>query len=243
MQHRLEGIKLAHSKGLLKNFSVPVLITDGLRDVKEACQFYIINTKAKRMGVDLTRRLLIENNEIANLTDVKPWELKAVQIAIMLNKKLSKNNPWYNRIREPESEGMKNQIATEKSFIPSLRWLLTAPGIQKKSPKHLARFLANFWEALRINIPGAFETPRSFLIQKTPGYMTFHRLAPIIYRKTAKKGRSVSKMKRLFQVLSENKKFGSQFWNSKNLSGAKKYGTGQSAYANLAIDIKKIMGI
>jgi len=238
MQHRLEGIKLAFSREFLRDFFVPVLITDGLSGVKEAAQFYLINTKSKRMGVDLTRRLLIEHNEIANLTDVKKWELKAVQIAILLNKKMSDNNPWYGRIREPEAERMKNTIASEKSFIPSLKWLLIAPGIQRKSAAHLARFLANYWEALRINMPSAFQNPRAYLIQKTPGYYAFHNLAPIIYRKT-KKGRAAKKISRLLEVFSTSKTFGTSFWSAKNKNGARRYGTGQSAYTNLAMDLKK----
>ncbi|HXG08127.1 MAG TPA: DGQHR domain-containing protein, partial [Nitrososphaera sp.] len=167
MQHRLEGIKTAYSKGFLKQFAVPVLITEGLSEIKEAAQFYIINTRSKRMGVDLTRRLLIEHDEIKDITDVAAWELKAVKISIRLNRHI-KGNPWYNRIREPESEKMRDQIATEKSFVPSLKWLLTAPRIGNKSPKYLAKFLAKYWEGIRANIPKAFETPRSYLIQKTP---------------------------------------------------------------------------
>ena len=85
MQHRLEGIKTAHGEGFLKDFLVPVLITEGLSAIREAAQFYIINTRSRRMGVDLTRRLLIEHDEIKDLADVADWELKAVRIAIQLN--------------------------------------------------------------------------------------------------------------------------------------------------------------
>jgi DGQHR domain-containing protein len=93
MQHRLEGIKAAFRNGHLKEFFVPVLITEGLDGVNEAVQFYVINTKSTRMGVDLTRRLLIEHDKIKGIADVKEWELNAVRIAIYLNKKLKDNNP------------------------------------------------------------------------------------------------------------------------------------------------------
>jgi DGQHR domain-containing protein len=240
MQHRLEGIRTAYGKRFLKQFSVPVLITEGLSDIKEAAQFYIINTRSKRMGVDLTRRLLIEHDEIRDITDVAPWELKAVQICIHLNTRL-KNSPWYGRIREPESERIREHIATEKSFVPSLRWLLTAPGCANKSVKHLARFLANYWEGIRQNIPKAFESPRSYIIQKTPGLMAFHRLAPIVYRRY--KNRTARTYKKLFVRLSNGSRYNHYFWYGKNLRGAKRYGTGQSGYANLAMDIKKKLGI
>lgn len=242
MQHRLEGIRLAHSKGHLKQFAMPVLITDGLSNVKEAAQFYIINTKARKMGVDLTRRLLIEHDEIKGIVEVKEWELKAVRMAIKLNKNVKKNNPWYGRIREPESERLSTHIATEKSFVPSLKWFLTARGIKGKSVSSLARFIAMFWEGIRLNMPGAFDSPRSYLIQKTPGYMAFHRLAPLVYRQMKGKP-TVAKCKKLFEVFSKDKKFNANFWNRHNLKGAKRYGTGQGAYATLAMDLAKKIGL
>jgi DGQHR domain-containing protein len=234
MQHRLEGIRTAHSEGFLKEFPVPVLITEGLLAIREAAQFYIINTKSSRMGVDLTRRLLIEHNEIKDLTDVPDWELKAVHIAIRLNLKL-KESPWYGRIREPEAERTSHHVATEKSFVPSLRWLLTAPQAKHKSAATLAKFLARLWEGLRKSMPEPFQQPRSYLIQNTIGYMAFHRLAPMVYRKFPHA--SAAKYAWLFRRITDSR-FGAHFWDRKNLKGAKRYGTGQGAYATLALDLK-----
>jgi hypothetical protein len=112
MQHRLEGIKKAFEEKAIKDFSFPVLITEGLEKIEEAAQFYVINTKSKRMGVDLCRRLLIEHNRIQDIVDTNEWELKAVKIAIELNK-LPKDNPWYGRIRPPEQDKLQQHIATE----------------------------------------------------------------------------------------------------------------------------------
>jgi DGQHR domain-containing protein len=239
MQHRLEGIKTAHSEGFLKDFLVPVLITEGLSAIREAAQFYVINTRSRRMGVDLTRRLLIEHDEIKDLADVPDWELKAVRIAIQLNLRI-KNNPWYGRIREPEGEGSILHIATEKSFVPSLRWLLTGPKAKRKSAASLAKFLAGFWEGIRQSVPEAFQQPRSYLIQKTPGYMAFHRIAPIVYRKYPKG--SAAKYAKVFRKLTGSR-FGAHFWERKNLKGAKRYGTGQGAYATLAVDLRDFLKI
>jgi len=243
MQHRLEGIKTAYSQGFLERFSVAVLITEGLNPVKEAGQFYIINTRARRMGVDLTRRLLIEHDQIKDLTDVKEWELKAVQVTIRLNKFVLRNNPWYGRIREPEIQRLEGHIATEKSFVPSLKWLLSAPAVRKRSVASLARFLASMWEGLRLNMPEAFEKPKGFVIQKTPGYMAFHRLAPIIYRRTKKKGHNVMTFKAFFRVFEKDTRYNYKFWDRRNPQGAKRFGTGQSAYTQLAITLGKKLGI
>ena len=240
MQHRLEGIRTAHSRGLLRQFPVPVLITESLQQIDEAAQFYIINTQAKKMNVDLTRRLLIEHNRIQHLANVPRWQLKAVNMAIKLNTRI-RSNPWFGRIREPESERMREHVATEKSFVPSLTWLLNAPATRDKPVAHLSHFLAEYWEGIRANLPGAFESPRSHLIQKTPGMYAFHRLAPIVYRRY--RSRSLATYKRVFRPLSGKARFGQRFWSTKNRRGARRYGTGAGAYARLASDLARHLHI
>jgi DGQHR domain-containing protein len=93
MQHRLKGLLRAREEDGLttSSFSFPVVITEGLSQVDEAVQFYLINTKAKKMDVALTRRLLIENNKVKDIADVKPWEIAAVRITIELNKEIRGN--------------------------------------------------------------------------------------------------------------------------------------------------------
>ena len=71
------------------------------------------------MDVALTRRLLIENDEVSEIADVQEWEILAVQATIELNTCL--DSPWRDAIRPPNSERLLSHIATEKSFVPSLR--------------------------------------------------------------------------------------------------------------------------
>jgi hypothetical protein len=99
------------------------------------------------------------------------------------------------------------------------------------------------WEGLRLNIPEPFEKPRSYILQKTPGFMSFHRLAPIIYRLTKKRGHNVNTFKDLFSIYASFPKLGEYFWKRNNLKGAKMYGGGQSAYTRLSIDLRKSLGI
>ncbi len=147
------------------------MITEGLGHIDEAAQFYIINTKAKKMDVALTRRLLIENNKVRDIADVKPWEIAAVRITIELNKSLA-GNPWFDSIRQPNEERLERHIATEKSFVSSLRQLLISG--RYRQPRKAAKRLASYWSAIRENVPEAFEEPRRYLIQKTPGMFAFN---------------------------------------------------------------------
>lgn len=235
MQHRLKGIIHARDSGHLKpeNFEFPIVITEGLDLVREAAQFYIINTKAKKMDVALTRRLLIENDAIAELADVKQWELHAVQATIDLNTRL-RGNPWFEAIRQPNEERHIRHIATEKSFVPSLRQVFITG--RNKQPHKVAKRLAAYWSAIEANIPKAFEEPKKYLIQKTPGMFVFNFFIGPIFLAKFKDSKFTAGLKGL-------QKLGADFWRRSNKKGARRFGTGMGAYAELAEHVKKSVNL
>jgi DGQHR domain-containing protein len=231
MQHRLKGLLLALDQKILRDdsFEFPVVITEGLGQVDEAIQFYIINTKAKKMDVALTRRLLITNNKVKEIVETKPWEVPAVQISIALNRSIP-DNPWYGRIRQPNEDRLPLHVANEKSFVQSLKQILI-PGRLKRQ-KRVAKSLAAFWVAIKQNIPDAFDNPKSYLIQKTPGIFAFNSfIAPIFLARYTDKD--------FAKHLSGLKRLGPRFWKGKNKQGARRFGTGMGGYANLADFLKK----
>ncbi len=230
MQHRLKGLLRAREEdGLAPNsFQFPVVITEGLSQVDEAVQFYIINTKAKKMDVALTRRLLIENNKVRDIADVKPWEIAAVRITIELNKTI-RGNPWFGSLRQPNEERLQQHIATEKSYVNSLRQLLI--GGRYKQPRKAAKKLAVYWSAIKKHIPEAFEEPRRYLIQKTPGMFAFNFfIAPYIFANF--------KDKEFEKAMKGLKKLGPNFWRRTNKRGARRFGTGMGGYSNLSEYLK-----
>lgn len=230
MQHRLKGIVRAHDEDILRanSFEFPVVITEGLDQLDEAAQFYLINTKSKKMDVSLTRRLLIENNKVRDIADVKPWEIAAVRITIALNKSLG-GNPWFERLRQPNEDRLEGHVGTEKSFVSSLRQLLI--GGKYKQPGVASRKLAAYWSAIRENVPEAFEEPRRFLIQKTAGMFAFNFfIAPMVLHRFSEK--------RFVNALSGLKKLGPNFWRRSNKRGARRFGTGMGGYSNLADYVK-----
>jgi DGQHR domain-containing protein len=230
MQHRLKGLVRAREDGVLRgdSFRSPVVITEGLGEIDEAAQFYIINTKAKKMDVALTRRLLIENNKVRDIADAKPWEIAAVRITIELNKSVA-GNPWFGSIRQPNEERLEQHIATEKSFVSSLRQLLI--GAKYKQPRKVAKRLANYWSAIRENVPEAFQEPKRYLIQKTPGMFAFNFfIAPSFL---------AHNQDRVFaKRLNGLKRLGPSFWRRSNKRGARRFGTGMAGYSNLAEYLK-----
>lgn len=234
MQHRLKGLVEAKDQKLLKgeSFRFPIVITEGLIQAQEASQFYIINTKAKKMDVSLTRRLLIENDLVKDISDVKQWEIDAVTATIDLNNKIVDENVWYKVIRQPNEEKLERHIATEKSFVSSLRQIFIAGKI--KNSHNLAKRLAKLWWAIRLNIPEAFHEPNKYLIQKTHGmYSINFFIAPIIMRKYKD-----AQFEKVFLPL---QKLGAEFWRRSNKKGAHSFGTGMAGYSNLADYIKEFI--
>ncbi len=203
MQHRLHGLVKAKEDGLIRgNFSFPIVLTEGLSQIEEAVQFYVINTRAKKMDVALTRRLLIENNLIKDIADAKPWEISAVRITIDINRKIV-NNPWYKAIREPNAEKMVTHIATEKSFVASLRQLLISG--RAKQPHKTAKRLSKFWLAIQENVPECFQEPNRYILQRTSGMYAFNFfIAPYFLAKYKDKDFS-KKLKGL-------QRLGADFW-------------------------------
>jgi hypothetical protein len=177
------------------------------------------------MDVALTRRLLIEKNKVKDIADVKPWEIAAVRMTIDLNNSLP-GNPWFGRIRQPNEERLEEHVATEKSFVSSLRQLLISG--RYKQTRKAAKLLASYWSAIKANIPEVFAEPKTHLLQKTPGMFAFNFfIGPAFLARN----KNPAKFERQLAGL---KTLGPAFWRRSNKRGARKFGTGMGGYANLA---------
>lgn len=237
MQHRLKGLVLAEEEGKLSGgFNFPLVITEGLDMLHEAVQFYIINTSAKKMDIALTRRLLISNRMIRTIINEDPnraWEIKGVQIAIQLGSVETKN-PWYGQLKAPNADPRVRTVATEKSFVTSLKKLIQAR--PHTSAGRFATRLASFWTAIRDTVPEAFKEPRKNLIQKTLGMNALnYYIVPIFFSRY--KNAEFRKHLRGLAKLPKN------FWRQRNKKGAKRFGSGQSGQGNLALYIAGQLGL
>ena len=232
-QHRQEGFRSAMTRhSHLKNYMVPAVLMEGFKEEEEALQFYLLNTKAKKVPTDLSRRLLIERGLIRYLEQPKPWEIKAVQITIALNNHIA--NPWLGKIRPPNVLKQHHHIVTEKSFVPSLQYTLANKLMQKYSAKKLTTFLSEYWRAMQSIFGPAFAKPRSYIIQKTPGIYSHHMLAPIVFNNLLKNGKKITATEIENRFVSW-RKLPTDFWASSNDTGAKRFGGGITGFQNLAI--------
>jgi hypothetical protein len=217
---------------------LPVVIVENLSESDEALQFYIMNRKSKRLKSDLALRVILEHfsdRDVREVTGEKSWRIKAVQVAIALNKYSSANNPWCERIQAPNEKKGINHLVTERTFVRSLRNLVDADicKLAKKKPNDLAKYVASFWYAISCLYPDAFANPKAYRIQRfTTSVVGFHNVMPLLLEE----GLLKKKIKRLDDLeeflvkrLQPLKKLPSSYWLANNDKGVIGYGTGFGA--------------
>lgn len=188
-QHRVGGIIEAvemDGSGRLANFPVPVVIVEGLDRFHEAIQFFMINEKQKRVSTALAQRLIREQARDENLFRQllergEAWQVKAIDVVDILNEK--KGSPWFEKIRIP-GEKKRKRIASQISFVRSLRPLLRTAPYRSFQAKEIAELLRRYWSAIESLVPEAFAEPRGHVIQKPiPGVFALHGiLADVLAR-------------------------------------------------------------
>ena len=238
MQHRREGLKKAYEQiESLKNFPVPVVIFDGLATIDEVLQFYVVNQKSKRIQSDLAMRLLIQKLTARRFQilvgDVR-WQRRALAVTMMLNNRF--RNPWKGRIKEPNVEKEKRHTATEKSFVPGLRFVVNHPELSHLSDWNLAQVLAGYWEGIEDLFPEAMRNPADHAIMGVTSYVAFHRLLPLVITKRRNRGRLwTQEMAKETTVrrLAGLKSLGSKFWDADSSKGVKRFGGGFGAGGRL----------
>jgi DGQHR domain-containing protein len=192
-QHRIEGLKYAikeKNKVVLEKFPIAFVIMEIFDRIAEMHQFQIINGTAKSVRTDLVNSILTATaakKGDASISDSDRWKVVVTRVISKLNK--ASNSPWYGLIAmpdetaSPKSKGGKVVRAT--SFMSSLRpvynWLdqigkFSACTGTVEQADILFSVLEPYWNAIKAVDPTAFTTPQDFVIQKTPGLFSLHKL-------------------------------------------------------------------
>ncbi len=242
-QHRVFGIKHAieeFGREDLKKFSLSVVIMSGVDKVDEIKQFYIVNSTQKRVRTDLAERLLKmiasrdpRERERLKITG-KDWKLVAIRIIDDLYN--DKNCVWYQRIKRPNQLPKPDAIASEGSFTTSLKPFLTM-FVKNKSEETLIEWIKSFWNALGELMPEAFEDPKEYVIQKTPGIYSLHTILPdIVLYCIEHGGANKDSIKQLLKRDTEHFE-DANFWKSGG-EGAAMYNS-MGAFKMLAEDLRE----
>lgn len=198
-QHRKGGFEYAiNAKGLTQfaDYDVPVVIMMEIDKLGEMRQFRTVNGEQKSVRTDLVNMILAQLVEREGEDSVKGadlWKVAAVHATRRLNEE--SNGPWYDRIVFPDQRAYSKEdvqedpelrhrrIARATSFITSLKPIMhyldvITPGSRTVHEKADALYAVvdAFWRTLRDLNPDCFEAADEYVMLKTPGIFSLHRL-------------------------------------------------------------------
>jgi DGQHR domain-containing protein len=197
-QHRRAGLRYAikeMGKTDLQDYQLPVVITLGLSKVEEMMQFRTVNGTQKSVRTDLVNMIL---SHIASeqgedeIPDTEIWKIVVARATERLN--ANEDSVWYDMIIMPDETGYtKKQIAEDPdranrkivratSFMQSLKPIYTflfdiaedSVADADTRAAQLADVVAEYWNAISELCPVPFESPKDYVIQKTPGVFALH---------------------------------------------------------------------
>lgn len=240
-QHRWRGFKHAIEEfkqvGLCE-VVIPVTILADTPLPVEMKQFYLINNKQKRVDTDLALTLMHAmsseqtEEELANLVGPgNRYRIRATRLVIRIAQLDS--GPWAGRIQEPNVQPNKLQVATIKSFVDSLR-----PIVSTRSPVHalgddeLIYIIDSVWEGVLSLHPEWKDEPDKYAIQHAIGLFVMHRVARelLIPLMIGSGDFSTSFVERILLSQKEDL-LGRDYWKTGGQIGASSSGAGQRELA------------
>lgn len=193
-QHRFEAWKsMMKEKELVEKFGdyeFPLIILSGFESLREIEQFYVINSRQKKIKVDLAQRHLLKlkaNAQTENLVEEKEiWKLHALKIVDLLNEEV--DGIWKGKIGLPSDTGdvRKLRIISQSSFVSSLNPFFVGKNKTFDFPsvtlEDAADFLNRFWKIVAETYPLPVEHPHDYSLMKTVGVFSLHILLAQIAR-------------------------------------------------------------
>ena len=195
-QHRLEAIKKLAEDESDRNWGkrvLPFVCMVGASEEQEMKEFYVVNSNAKSVRTDLALDLLKQRAESdpqfmnSLIERGEQWKVNAQTIAERLSKE---SLAWRDRIRFPNCAKGRTTIASS-GMVSSLKPLLATPYFGAVNLENQVKILDAYWKGMRKVLPGAFENPESYSLQKGSGTSVLHAVLIHIIECIRSKGASV----------------------------------------------------
>ena len=170
-------------KTSLRDVTIPVTILADAPPYEEMKQFYLINNKQKRVDTDLALTLMqamsssASDKELANLAGTgKRYRIRAMRLVAQIAQLSS--GSWFDRIEEPNISSKPGQVASIKSFVDSLRPIIsTRSPVSKYADKDVLDILTSIWTGV-LAMHSEWETkPERYTVQRSVGLFVIHRVA------------------------------------------------------------------
>ena len=194
-QHRLAGLKRAiEDNPEFKTYPVPFTMIVNPDVFDEARWFYLVNSKAKRVPIDLAEQLLAaaadqKGEDWLRTSEAPDTSTRGDQIVIQtrlvnLVKKLGEICPvWQDHVLLPGERASSKEDAKAHTIITSMtrggalsdRNFVNA---LEHSPEDLALVLSNFWEAVAARWPVAINNGKEYSLRGTQGLYSLHAIFP-----------------------------------------------------------------
>jgi DGQHR domain-containing protein len=260
-QHRFEAWKSLMLDDVLreewKDYEIPVVILSGFDRVKEIEQFYVINSRQKRIKTDLAQRMLLEfakHDETKGLISPKDdWIKFAVVITDSLNEE--KENIWKGRIViEGDSADLKKtKLINQTSFVSSLKpFFIGSDRIfdipNKNKPDECIDLLVKFWEIVARVYPLIVDHPFDYSLLKTVGAFSLHMFLNNIAKRNGGLENKEKILKEAQTALlkasdEENGNYKTDFWRSKVSPSVKERGGNAGSYSSSAGHTRLALGL
>lgn len=230
-QHRLAGLRVAIEEEedlRFKDYLIPVVVTVGLDEAKEAEQFRVINETAKKVRTDLARRILaLSMSTRAGRNQLREqqrmWEATASQVIDLLNS--DENSPFHRRIQQPNEKKSARHTVRELSFSSSLKPILNTFPYQDWGSQKVADQLRDYWEAWYMAVPECFDHAEDYVLLRTPGIFSLHEVALFAWE-VCRRENTEPTASRVGDMLSDIPDYTSpRFWESENIEGAAVFGS------------------
>lgn len=192
-QHRIAGLRYAIQEKKvteLENFPISFVIIEVADRIVEMNQFTIINGTAKSVRTDLVNTILTATaakQGDAAVAEKDRWKVVVTRVVERLDKDPA--SPWHKLILMPDEAGSPKasggKIVRATSFMTSLApvyaWLKELHFLDEctdlnSEANSVYGTVVAYWQALKQVVPAAFSTPDDFVIQKTPGLFSLHKL-------------------------------------------------------------------
>jgi DGQHR domain-containing protein len=220
-QHRWRGFRHAIDDLRAKrlgDYVVPVVIMRDVPTYDEIMQFYLVNSKQRRVDTDLALALLQTLAQEASLDELynlvgpgKRYRVRATRLTFRIAACTS--GPWRGRIKQPHDLPEPEAVLALKSFADSLQPIVSSRSPVSHLPDdQLLDVLQSYWLAIAELMPEAFSNPRGYSIQKTPGAFSMHIVAAKTVLKICTRDADYSSA-RIKQILGAAPGYmNSQFW-------------------------------
>ena len=185
-QHRWRGFIYAIEnlkQSALSEVKIPVTILSDVPLFEEMKQFYLINNKQKRVDTDLALTLMqamsseSTEKELANLVGSgNRFRIRGTSLVVQIAQLDS--GPWIGKIQEPNVPPSPSQIATVKSFVDSLRPIVSVRSpVYNSTDDEILEIILSVWSGVLDMWPEWIDQPNLYAIQRPIGQFVIHRVA------------------------------------------------------------------